>query len=177
MSALARAGASLRRADLHKRSGRVNQLIGLVVESTGLEAEVGEVCLIETGRDQPAVPAEVVGFRGSSTLLMPLGEMQGIGPGKTVTATGEPLRIPVGDGLLGRMVDGLGRPIDGQGSPARRQPALDRRPPARSRSPARASPSASASACAPSTGSCPADAASGWASSPARAWASPRCWA
>ncbi len=117
MSALARAGASLRAADLHKRSGRVNQLIGLVVESTGLEAEIGEVCLIETGRDQPSVPAEVVGFRGSSTLLMPLGEMQGIGPGKTVTATGEPLRIPVGDGLLGRMVDGLGRPIDGQGGP------------------------------------------------------------
>ncbi len=117
MSALTRAAASLRGADLHSRSGRVNQLIGLVVESSGLEAEIGEVCLIETGRDQPSVPAEVVGFRGSSTLLMPLGEMQGIGPGKTVTATGEPLRIPTGDGLLGRMVDGLGRPIDGQGAP------------------------------------------------------------
>ncbi|HEY6780288.1 MAG TPA: EscN/YscN/HrcN family type III secretion system ATPase, partial [Thermoleophilaceae bacterium] len=117
MSALARAGASLRSADLHRRSGRVNQLIGLVVESSGLEAEIGEVCLIETGRDQPPVPAEVVGFRGSSTLLMPLGEMQGIGPGKTVTATGEPLRVTVGDGLLGRMVDGLGRPIDGKGGP------------------------------------------------------------
>jgi flagellum-specific ATP synthase len=117
MSALTRAAASLRGADLHRRSGRVNQLIGLVVESSGLEAEIGEVCLIETGRDHPPVPAEVVGFRGSSTLLMPLGEMQGIGPGKTVTATGEPLRIPTGDGLLGRMVDGLGRPIDGQGGP------------------------------------------------------------
>jgi flagellum-specific ATP synthase len=117
VSALTRAAASLRGADLHRRSGRVNQLIGLVVESSGLEAEIGEVCLIETGRDQPPVPSEVVGFRGSSTLLMPLGEMQGIGPGKTVTATGEPLRIPTGDGLLGRMVDGLGRPIDGQGGP------------------------------------------------------------
>jgi flagellum-specific ATP synthase len=117
MSALTRAAASLRGADLHTRSGRVTQLIGLVVESSGLEAEVGEVCLIETGRDNPPVPAEVVGFRGSSTLLMPLGEMQGIGPGKTVTATGEPLRIGVGDGLLGRMVDALGQPIDGRGAP------------------------------------------------------------
>jgi flagellum-specific ATP synthase len=117
VSALARAAASLRGADLHTRSGRVTQLIGLVVESSGLEAEVGEVCLIETGRDNPPVPAEVVGFRGSSTLLMPLGEMQGIGPGKTVTATGEPLRISAGDGLLGRMVDALGRPIDGKGEP------------------------------------------------------------
>jgi flagellum-specific ATP synthase len=116
--ALNRAAAGLRAADLHLRSGRVSDLIGLVVESTGLEADVGQVCLIEVGRDEPPVPAEVVGFRGSRTLLMPLGDMHGIGPGKTVTATGEPLRIPVGDGLLGRMLDGLGKPIDSHG-PAR----------------------------------------------------------
>jgi flagellum-specific ATP synthase len=113
---LERIGATLRAADLHRRSGRVSDLIGLVVESTGLEAEVGEVCHIETGRDRPAIPAEVVGFRGSRTLLMPLGDMHGIGPGKTVNASGEALRIPVGNGLLGRMVDALGQPIDGAGA-------------------------------------------------------------
>jgi flagellum-specific ATP synthase len=100
-------------ADLHERRGRVDDLIGLIVEATGLEAEVGEVCTVEAGRRSPPVPAEVVGFRAGRTLLMPLGEIHGIGPGHAVTATGQPVRVPVGDELLGRVVDGLGRPIDG----------------------------------------------------------------
>jgi flagellum-specific ATP synthase len=90
----------------------VSDLIGLIVEATGLEAEVGEVCEIATGRGRAPVPAEVVGFRKRRTLLMPLGELHGIGPGNVVTATGEPVRVPVGDELLGRVLDGLGRPID-----------------------------------------------------------------
>ena len=105
--------AALHRADLHARQGRVCDLIGLIVEATGLEAEVGELCRIDTGRHSEPVPAEVVGFRASRTLLMPLGEMHGIGPGTGVTATGEQLRVKVGDDLLGRVVDALGRPIDG----------------------------------------------------------------
>jgi flagellum-specific ATP synthase len=99
-------------ADLHERRGRVDDLIGLIVEATGLEAEVGEVCTIEAGRRRPPVPAEVVGFRAGRTLLMPLGEIHGIGPGHAVAATGQPVRVPVGDELLGRVIDGLGRPID-----------------------------------------------------------------
>jgi flagellum-specific ATP synthase len=113
MSTLDLAAEGLRHADLHRRHGRVSDLIGLIVEATGLEAEVGEVCHVATGRRRPAVPAEVVGFRRGRTLLMPLGDMQGIAPGRTVTATGEAMRVPVGDELLGRVVDGLGRPIDG----------------------------------------------------------------
>jgi flagellum-specific ATP synthase len=104
--------ASLEHADLHGRKGRVSNLIGLIVEATGLEAEVGELCEIETGRHSQPIPAEVVGFRDARTLLMPLGEMQGIGPGTGVTATGEQLEITVGDDLLGRVVDALGNPID-----------------------------------------------------------------
>jgi flagellum-specific ATP synthase len=107
------AADGLRQADLHRRHGRVCDLIGLIVEATGLEAEVGEVCHVATGRRRPPVPAEVVGFRGGRTLLMPLGDMHGIAPGRSVTATGEAMRVPVGDDLLGRVVDGLGRPIDG----------------------------------------------------------------
>ena len=110
-----RAAAALRESDLHRRHGRVRDLIGLIVEATGLEAEVGEVCRIETGRGRPAVPAEVVGFRAGRTLLMALGDAAGIGPGARVMATGRPLRVDVGDGLLGRALDGLGRPIDGLG--------------------------------------------------------------
>jgi flagellum-specific ATP synthase len=115
---LDRAAEGVRRADLHRRHGRVSDLIGLIVECTGLEAEVGEVCVVAAGRHRPPVPAEVVGFRGGRTLLMPLGEMHGIAPGRAVTATGDAMRVPVGDELLGRVLDGLGRPIDGMPPPA-----------------------------------------------------------
>ena len=74
--------AAVRDADLHRRHGRVRDLIGLIVEATGLEAAVGEVCTIETGRGRPSVPAEVVGFREGRTLLMALGDATGIGPGR-----------------------------------------------------------------------------------------------
>src|SRR4051794_35134222 len=113
--ALDRATAALRDADLHRRHGRVIDLIGLIVEATGLEAEVGEVCSIDTGRGRSSVPAEVVGFRDGRTLLMALGEATGIGPGARVSATGHALRVDVSDDLLGRTLDGLGRPIDGMG--------------------------------------------------------------
>jgi flagellum-specific ATP synthase len=109
--------AALRDANLYTRRGRVTNLIGLVIEATGLRAEVGELCTIAAGRNRDLVPAEVVGFRDGRTLLMPLGEMRGIGPGNTVSATGRPFRLSVGPGLLGRVLDGLGRPIDGAGEP------------------------------------------------------------
>ncbi len=112
---LERAFSGLQRADLHARQGRVSNLIGLIVECTGVEAEVGELCNVETGRHSAPVPAEVVGFRDSRTLLMPLGELHGIGPGAAVEATGEHLQITVGDDVLGRVVDALGRPIDDLG--------------------------------------------------------------
>src|SRR3954449_7741345 len=102
-------------ADLHRRHGRVADLIGLIVEATGVEAEVGEVCSIETGRGRPDVPAEVVVFRAGRTLLMALGDATGIGPGARVTASGQPLTVDVSDALLGRALDGLGRPLDGKG--------------------------------------------------------------
>jgi flagellum-specific ATP synthase len=116
-------GRAVGRADLHRLHGRVSDLIGLIVEATGLEAEVGEVCEVRTGRDAASggwttMPAEVVGFRSGRTLLMPLGEMQGIGPGDVVTATGRRVSVATGDELLGRVLDGLGNPIDGG-------PALD----------------------------------------------------
>jgi flagellum-specific ATP synthase len=106
-------GDVISRSDLHRRRGRVCDLIGLVVEATGLEAEVGEVCEVHAGRGREPVPAEVVGFRAGRTLLMPLGEMHGIGPGNVVSATGRPVRVRVGEALLGRVLDGLGNPIDG----------------------------------------------------------------
>jgi flagellum-specific ATP synthase len=108
------AGQALMEADLARRHGFVSNLIGLIIEATGLQAEVGEVCLVGTDRNRAAVSAEVVGFRDGRTLLMPLGELHGIGPGTRVLASGAPFRIAVGEGLLGRVVDGLGIPQDGQ---------------------------------------------------------------
>jgi len=95
--------------------GRVVQLIGLVVESEGPLAALGEVCRIESARHNVSTLAEVVGFRNHHLLLMPLSEFNGIHPGSEVIATGEPLRFPVGDELKGRVIDGLGQPLDGLG--------------------------------------------------------------
>jgi len=115
MGGLAPALAAVRGAALPRQHGRVSELIGLIIEATGLRAQVGEVCLIDAGRRRPPTPAEVVGFRRGRTLLMPLGELEGIGPGRRVTATGRPFEIPVGSAVLGRVIDGLGRPLDGNG--------------------------------------------------------------
>jgi flagellum-specific ATP synthase len=113
---LSRAAGALAGADLARCHGRVSNLIGLIIEATGLQAEVGEVCLVSADRNREAVPAEVVGFREGRTLLMPLGELQGIGPGTKVLPTGAPFRVPVGPQLLGRVIDGLGGPLDGLGA-------------------------------------------------------------
>jgi len=102
----------LRTADPYRTRGRVAEVIGLIVESTGPEAEVGEICLIGDER-RPRVPAEVVGFRDSRTLLMPLAELVGVRPGDPVVSAGHPLTAPTGPAVLGRVLDGLGQPIDG----------------------------------------------------------------
>lgn len=95
--------------------GRVSQVVGLVIESNGPNARVGEVCLVETEDGTPPVRCEVVGFRGEKVLLMPLGDLTGIKSGSLVRATHECLRVPVGENLLGRVVDALGRPMDDLG--------------------------------------------------------------
>jgi flagellum-specific ATP synthase len=112
------AAAALHTADLAQRNGLVSNLIGLIIEATGLQAEIGEVCHVHTDRTGPPVSAEVVGFRDGRTLLMPLGELHGIGPGTKVQGTGAPFRVAVGPSLLGRVIDGLGAPLDELGAAA-----------------------------------------------------------
>jgi flagellum-specific ATP synthase len=98
-----------------KQSGRVVQIIGLVVESIGPAVSVGDLCRIENPETGEKIKAEVVGFRDNRILLMPLGPIAGITPGSIVVSTGEQLRIPVGEELIGRVLGGLGQPIDGKG--------------------------------------------------------------
>lgn len=92
--------------------GKVSKVIGLTIESKGPQSRVGEVCLIYPIKSDTPVYAEVVGFTEEAVLLMPLGDMEGVGPGSTVVATGNLLEVEVGDELLGRVLDGLGKPMD-----------------------------------------------------------------
>jgi len=105
----------LERLDIVRQSGRVVQVIGLVIESNGPQAQVGEVCYIRPRSSRAPVTAEVVGFREGKLLLMPLGDMAGIEPGSKIVAGGKSLGVRVGDELLGRVLDGLGNPMDGKG--------------------------------------------------------------
>jgi flagellum-specific ATP synthase len=94
-------------------SGRVTDVIGLVIEGTGPGLPIGGTCTIERRDGAGVVPAEVVGFRQRRVLLMPLGEVTGIEPGSRIVADRERPGVRVGPGLLGRALDGLGVPIDG----------------------------------------------------------------
>lgn len=117
------------RSDLQRPRGRVVDLIGLIVEATGLRAEVGEVCMLDARRNEPAVPAEVVGFRKGRTLLMPLAELRGIAPGNAVTPTGKHLEVSVSNARLGTVLDALGRPLDGTPPPSGRSRPIEASPP------------------------------------------------
>jgi flagellum-specific ATP synthase len=113
-----------------KLTGRVSQVIGMIIESMGPSAAIGETCLIHSRLQGFRTRAEVVGFRENRVLLMPLGVMEGIEPGSEVVACRAPLTVPVGAELLGRVLDGLGRPLDGKGhiNPPHRR-SLDQTPP------------------------------------------------
>lgn len=114
-------------------AGFVTRMTGLTIESRGPLCTVGELCWIfrtgnEARRREPIL-AEVVGFHERAVQLMPLGDVDGIGPGSRVETLGRPLQVRVGAGLLGRIVDGLGRPLDGRPLPAGTPVTVDNRPP------------------------------------------------
>ena len=111
--------------------GTLTRLTGLVLEATGIREPVGSQCLVTMG-SQPGVLAEVVGFSSDRAYLMPAGDVHGLSSGASVAPTapyipaprlgevtalplsysGGPLRLPLGDGLLGRVVDSQGAPMD-----------------------------------------------------------------
>lgn len=105
----------LHRVETLQHQGQVVQVIGLTIEAEGISPQLGELCWIRPGKTNAAIAAEVVGFRKSHTLLMPLGEMEGVQPGSSVLATRTLFQVPVGSKLLGRVLDGLGNPLDGKG--------------------------------------------------------------
>lgn len=105
----------IERTDLLPIRGKISQAIGLVLEGYAQIGSIGEVCTIASLKTGQHLLAEVVGFREDKILLMPLGELNGIGPGSPIINRGDQAEAFVGEALLGRVIDGLGRPIDGKG--------------------------------------------------------------
>jgi FliI/YscN family ATPase len=97
------------------RFGRVTRVVGLVIEATGVDVSVGELCRVTSLADDRSVLAEVVGFNEHHVILMPLGELDGLHAGSVVQPLGRSFGVDVGPGLLGRILNGLGHPIDGRG--------------------------------------------------------------
>lgn len=93
--------------------GKVSKVVGLTVESMGPPCKLTDLCEIISKDTGNKVIAEVVGFRDNRVLLMPYDSVDGIGLGATVRNTGASLKVPVGECLLGKVLDGIGRPIDG----------------------------------------------------------------
>src|SRR5919109_3810594 len=98
--------------------GRVVQVVGLSIEVEGLRLPMGDVCHLYPDRATAGasrITAEVVGFHESRLILMPFAETHGVRPGTAVFPSGRGFSVPVGEELLGRVIDGLARPIDGKG--------------------------------------------------------------
>ncbi len=94
--------------------GKVTQVVGLVIEGYCPNTSVGAICEIKPLVGDP-IPAEVVGFRNNKTLLMPLGELRGVGLDSLISVKRDNASLGVGPLMLGRVIDGLGNPIDDKG--------------------------------------------------------------
>jgi type III secretion protein N (ATPase) len=92
--------------------GRVTQVIGTIIKAVVPAVKVGEVCILRQPGEDFEMKAEVVGFLKDAALLTPIGDMYGISATTEVMPTGRAHMVPVGNGLLGRVLDGLGQPMD-----------------------------------------------------------------
>ncbi len=115
--------------EFYLQMGKVNQVIGLTILAQGIKAFVGEVCEIVLDEKDSKVLAEVVGFKEEQVLLMPLGDLKGVGPGCRVIPTGKALTIKIGEELLGKVLDGLGKPMYSEEHQLQESFAIDREPP------------------------------------------------
>ncbi len=106
---------ALEMAQLTRDIGKVTHVTGFLISGYIPEVSVGTVCEIFPISGAPSFLAEVVGFRDREVLLMPLGEMRGLGLGSTILVRRHTATISVGEGHLGRVINGMGEPIDGKG--------------------------------------------------------------
>lgn len=102
----------LKNRDFLEKIGKVKNIIGMIIEASGLPASIGEICTLHSSVGDMQIMAEVVGFKDDNILLMPYGDIKGIGAGSFVKLSRSRLQVPVGDFLIGRTIDPMGRPID-----------------------------------------------------------------
>ncbi len=95
--------------------GKLKRVVGLMLEAVGCQVPIGGYCMVQTA-DHDWLETEVVGFSGDRILLMPTGDMRGVMPDARVIPQTRSANVPVGDGLLGRVIDAAGNPLDGKGS-------------------------------------------------------------
>jgi type III secretion protein N (ATPase) len=107
--------AEVASASMVGRIGKVTEVIGTLMRVSGLDARLGELCEVLDEDGSVLQTAEVVGFSGGRSILSPFGSILGVRGGTRVMGLGQVLSVPVGDALLGRVIDSLGRPIDGKG--------------------------------------------------------------
>ena len=100
--------------DFVKKTGKVNRIIGLVIEGDGPAVSVGSLCTIYP-KNRIALQAQVVGFQDKRILLMPLGDITGIEPGSIIESTEDSPTYRPSNALIGRVIDGNGLPLDGKG--------------------------------------------------------------
>ena len=98
-----------------ERYGKVLEAVGTLIKVGGIDAQLGELCELWRPDGTLMQRAEVVGIGRNHALLAPFDSMTGVSRSTRVTGSGEPLTVPVGPGLLGRVLDGLGEPTDGRG--------------------------------------------------------------
>lgn len=118
----------LTKEELWTYIGKVTKVVGMAIESVGPRVNVGDICFIQT-RSDTEVLAEVVGFREKNILLMPLGNIEGIGPGCKVISYGKRLQIKVDESLLGKIVDWKAEPIDNSKMDCLTEVAIDKQAP------------------------------------------------
>jgi flagellum-specific ATP synthase len=116
----------IRSADLYKHKGKIERIIGLTIQATGPEGNIGDICKIyknKRGAKNSAatltdsIYAEVVGINGGKVMLMPYTDLEGVGPGSVVENTGGQLQVGVGESLVGRIINAIGQPLDGKEPP------------------------------------------------------------
>lgn len=104
--------SALAQAQVVRVRGRVVQVTGTIIRAVIPSVKIGEICHLQSPGNEMPMRAEVVGFSQGSALLMPMGDMQGISSDTEVIPTGHVHMVPVGNALLGRVLDGMGEPMD-----------------------------------------------------------------
>lgn len=113
MLALDRYADALQRRPFTREYGHLLSFNGLVIEASGPDVKIGELCEIDGHASGQKVNAEVVGFRDGKVLLMPFGHLRGIAAGARIRSLGRALRVPVARAMIGRVIDAFGEPLDG----------------------------------------------------------------